>query len=147
MAQHKESACNARSTGSIPGWGRSPGRGNGDPLQYSCLENLMDRGTWWAPVHGVAKSWTRLSEHMHTHQGLIIVLLLFLRDLHLVAFSTHWECVLFYIGLCLHLCEAHQWLLRAWLSIRLGCELLLDITSLIAMRLTFSHMVLILSSR
>jgi len=44
----------------IPGSGRSPGEGNGNPLQYSCLENLMDRKAWWATVHGVAKSWTRL---------------------------------------------------------------------------------------
>ena len=39
--------------GSIPGWGRSPGKGNGKPLQYSCLENPMDRGDWWAKVHGI----------------------------------------------------------------------------------------------
>ena len=44
--------------GSIPGAGRSPGGGNGNPLQYSGLENPMDRGAWWATVHGVAKSWT-----------------------------------------------------------------------------------------
>ena len=43
---------------SIPGSGRSPGEGNGNPLQYSCLENPMDRGTWWATIHGVAKSQT-----------------------------------------------------------------------------------------
>ena len=52
--------------GSIPGSGKSPGGGNGNPLQYSCLENLMVRGTWWATVHGVAKSWTRLSDQAHT---------------------------------------------------------------------------------
>ena len=56
----KESACNAEDPGLIPGSGRSPGEGNGNPLQYSCLENLMDRKAWWATVHGVAKSWTRL---------------------------------------------------------------------------------------
>ena len=44
--------------GLIPGSGRSPGVGNGNPLQYSCLENSMDRGAWWATVHGAAKSWT-----------------------------------------------------------------------------------------
>ena len=44
-----------RDMGSIPGLGRSPGEGNGTPLQYSCLENPMDRGAWWATVHGVAK--------------------------------------------------------------------------------------------
>ena len=51
----KESARNA-GNGSIPRSGRTPGEGNGKPLQYSCLENPMDRGTWWATVHGVAKS-------------------------------------------------------------------------------------------
>ena len=45
---------------SIPGSGRSPGGGNGNPFQYSCLENLMDRGAWWATVHGIAKSQTQL---------------------------------------------------------------------------------------
>ena len=54
----KASACNAGDTGSIPGSGRSPGEGNGNPFQYSCLESPMDRGAWWATVHGVAKSWT-----------------------------------------------------------------------------------------
>ena len=48
----KESACNA---GSVPGLGRSPGGGHGNALQYSCLENPMDRGAWWATVHGVPK--------------------------------------------------------------------------------------------
>ena len=57
----KESACNAGDLGSIPGSGRSPGERNGKLLQYSCLENPMDRGAWWAIVHGVAESRTRLS--------------------------------------------------------------------------------------
>ena len=51
-------AGDARDMGSIPGWGRSPGEGNGNPLQFSCLGNSMDSGTWWATAHGVAKSWT-----------------------------------------------------------------------------------------
>ena len=51
-------AGDARDTGSIPGMGRLPGGGNDNPLQYSCLENPMDRGAWWAIVHGVAKIWT-----------------------------------------------------------------------------------------
>ena len=55
--------------GSIPGSGRSPGEGNGNPLKYSCLENPMDRGAWQATVHGVTKSWTRLSDF--TFSGLI----------------------------------------------------------------------------
>ena len=56
----KESACNAEDQGLTPGSGRSPGVGNGYPLQYSYLENPMDRGAWQATDHGVAKSWTRL---------------------------------------------------------------------------------------
>ena len=51
----KESACNVGDLGSIPGSGISPGDGNGNPLQYSCLENLMDRGAWWATVYGVTR--------------------------------------------------------------------------------------------
>ena len=51
----KESAYNAGDLGLIPGLGRPPGEGNGDPLQYTCLENPMDRGAWWATVHGVAR--------------------------------------------------------------------------------------------
>ena len=58
----KESAYNAGNLGSIPGLGRSPGEGNGNPLQYSCLKNSMDRGAWRATVHGVTKSWTWLSD-------------------------------------------------------------------------------------
>ena len=50
----------------IPGSGRSPGVGNGNPLQYSCLGNPMDGGAWWATVHGVTQSWTWLSMHTHT---------------------------------------------------------------------------------
>ena len=55
----KESACNAGDLDSIPGLGRSPGEGNSNPLQYSCLENPIDRGAWWATVHGVAKTQLR----------------------------------------------------------------------------------------
>ena len=54
----KESACNAGDPGSTPGLGRSPGEGNGSPLQYSWLENPVDRGAWQATIHGVAQSWT-----------------------------------------------------------------------------------------
>ena len=53
--------CNVGDLGLIPGSGRFPGEGNGDPVQYSCLGNPMDRGAWWATVHRVAKSWTQLS--------------------------------------------------------------------------------------
>ena len=64
----KESACNVEDPGSIPGLGRYPEKGNGNPLQYSCLENSMDGGAWQATVHGVAKSQTRLSVHHHTEK-------------------------------------------------------------------------------
>ena len=64
----KESACNVGDPGLIPGLGRSLGEGNGNPLQYSCLENSMDRGAWRAIVHGVTRNWTGLTEeHFHFH--------------------------------------------------------------------------------
>ena len=58
----KESTSNAEDLGLIPGLGRSPGEGNGNPIQYPFLENLMDRGARWAAAHGIAKSWARLSD-------------------------------------------------------------------------------------
>ena len=61
-AYGKAAVYNARDPGSIPGLGRSPGEGNGNPLQYYCLENPMDRGAWQATVYGVAKSQIRLSD-------------------------------------------------------------------------------------
>ena len=60
--QIKNLPANTGDAGLIPGSGRSPGGGNGDPLQYSCLENAMDRRAWWATVHGVAKSQTCLGD-------------------------------------------------------------------------------------
>ena len=58
----KNLSANVGDMGLIPGSGRSPGGGNGNPLQYSCLGNPMDRGAWQATVHGIAKSWTQLSD-------------------------------------------------------------------------------------
>ena len=58
----KESACNVGDLGSIPGLGRSPGVGNGNPLRYSYLDSPMDRAAWRATVHGITKSWTGLSD-------------------------------------------------------------------------------------
>ena len=58
----KESACSAGDPGSIPGSGRSPGEGNGNPLHYSCLENSIDRGAWWVTVHGISKRLTQLRD-------------------------------------------------------------------------------------
>ena len=63
----KESACNARDPGSIPGSGRSFGEGSGNPLQYSCLEKHMDGGAWLATVYRVSKNRTQLSMCMHAH--------------------------------------------------------------------------------
>ena len=62
-------AANVKDTSSIPGWGRAPGNGNGNLLQYYCLENPMDRGAWWATVYE-AKSWTGL-KRLSTHKDLI----------------------------------------------------------------------------
>ena len=58
----KNLSANAGDVGSIPGLGRSPGKKNSNPLQYSCLGNSMDRGNWWATVHGVTKSQIQLSD-------------------------------------------------------------------------------------
>ena len=72
----KESAGNVGDPASNPGSGRSPEDGNGNPLQYSCLENSMDRGSWRAIVHGVRKCQTRLSDshtHTHTHTHLCVL--------------------------------------------------------------------------
>ena len=65
-SEGKASACKAGELGSIPGSERSPGEGNGNPLQYACLEHSMDRGAWWATVHEVTKSQTRLSDFTFT---------------------------------------------------------------------------------
>ena len=65
----KESACNSGAVGLISELGRFPGEGNGNPLQYSCLENPIDRGAWQTTVHGVAKSQTRLSDFTSLFSG------------------------------------------------------------------------------
>ena len=71
----KASACNVGDLGSIPGLGRSPGEGNGNPLQYSCLENPMDRGAWLAMVHGVAESdMTEGTKYAHTFNEVLLQL-------------------------------------------------------------------------
>ena len=66
-------AGDAKDLGSIPDWEKSPGEGNGNPLQYSCLANPMDGGAWWATVHGVAKSWIQLSTHSTVTHGVCVV--------------------------------------------------------------------------
>ena len=64
----KESSCNAGDQGSIPGLGGSPGEGNGNPLQYSCLENPRDGGAWWADIYGVTQVQTRLMRLSSSHR-------------------------------------------------------------------------------
>ena len=86
-----------RDAGSIPGLKRSPGGGNGNPLQSSCLENPMDRGDWWATVHRVAKSWTRLKwVHMHAHTGTEQ------REIFMNAFHALCICAQLCLPLCNH---------------------------------------------
>ena len=67
----KKITCNTGNLGLIPGWGRPPGGGHGNPLQYSCLESPMDREAWWATVHRVTKSWTRLSDSAQHNRGVV----------------------------------------------------------------------------
>jgi len=66
-------AGDVRDVGSIPGSGRSPGGGDGNPLQYSCLEDTTDRSTWWATVHRVTKHRTRLKQRTHKHESSVSV--------------------------------------------------------------------------
>ena len=73
----KESVCSAGDTGLIPGWRRSPGEGNSNPLQYSCLENPTDRGTWRTTVQGVSKNQTQQSDLAHLHTFYLILLNIF----------------------------------------------------------------------
>ena len=104
----KESSCNAGNVGSIPGLGRSSRKGNGYALQYSCLENLMDRGTWQATVHGVAKGQT-------SAQSLPRGLLLFSR--YVLSYSlrlrelkhTRLSCPSPSPGVCSNSCPLSQW--------------------------------------
>ena len=67
----EESSCSSRDLGSIPGLGRSPGEGSGNPLQYSCLGNTMDRGAWWATVHRVSKE-SHMTEHTQRDSWFIL---------------------------------------------------------------------------
>ena len=71
----KESVCSVGELSSIPGLGRSPGKGNGNPLQYSCLGNSMERGALWAVVHGVAKSWIQLSDYRTTATTRVVIMI------------------------------------------------------------------------
>ena len=74
------SAGDVRDAGSIPGSERSPGKGNGSPIQYFCLENPMDRGGWKATVHGVTKNWTQLGNFIYTETHILGELILLFND-------------------------------------------------------------------
>ena len=106
----KESVCNARDPGSSPEWGRSPGEGNGNPFQYSCLENSMDRGAWQATVYGVTKSRTQMRDwHTQVRKGPLLSGYLYF-DLFIAPRSPAVEphcapCVLF--------CLANEWM-KKW---------------------------------
>ena len=100
----KASACNAGDLDSIPGSGRSPGEGNGNPLQYSCLENPMDRGAWWATVHRVTKSRTRLSNFTHSLCVYVSVPISQFIPLPLPPPCSH----LCFLHLCLYSCPANR---------------------------------------
>ena len=92
----KESAYNAQDPSLIPESGRFPGEGNDNPLQYSCLGNSTDKGVWWAIVHGVAKSWIRLSDyHVHMHRPLCTGLLL-TKTIAISLFFLHFRLCCFY---------------------------------------------------
>ena len=80
MAQWKESACGVGDLGLIPGSGRSPGGGHGNPLQNSCLGNPMDRGAWWATVHGVTKESEMTLVTKQQHQRLSTYCALYMSD-------------------------------------------------------------------
>ena len=85
-----ESTCNTKDLGSIPELARSPGGGTGNPLQYSCLENPMDRGAWWVTVHGVTKSQT-LPSNYHYYSS-------FSQNPERI--SWHMSCVMVEVGAC-----------------------------------------------
>ena len=115
----KESRCQCRrhrNVDSNPGLGRSPGGGHGIPMQYSCLENSMDRGAWWATVHGIAKSWTWLSEHTHKQliKNMTILLLLDFGFWYYLLLSHHekWNCCSFFF-LFLHKPQWHPSLVQS----------------------------------
>ena len=76
-SEGKESACNAGNPGSIPGLGRSPEKGNGNPLQYSCLENSMDREAWWATIYGITESDTTEQPTLEVKEKPVIFMLTF----------------------------------------------------------------------
>ena len=105
----QQPACNAGYLGSIPGWGRSPGGGHGNPLQYSCMENSMDRGIWQATGHKVAKSWTQLSDwHFHFHTSNIPFLSIYPREIKTFSHLKMWPINEYFDMLLLLLAKSLQ---------------------------------------
>jgi len=94
--------------GSIPGLGRFPGGGNGNPFQYSCLENRMDRGAWWATVHGAAKSQAQLSDSAHSTYSL---------------FFLNWV-VFFLLLSCKRCCIFWRWIICQFLHLQILSSIL-----------------------
>ena len=105
----KNQPANAKEVSSIPGLGRSPGIGNGSSLQYSCLGNPMDRGAWWAAVHGVTKSQTYLVAKQQ-QQGWIhgYCFIFIFRDIHLLAaLAPSFDLCSLWQGHLINICRAH----------------------------------------
>ena len=103
----KESLCNARDPCPVPEWGRSPGEGNGNPLQYSCLESSMDRGAWQAIVDGVTDSRTQMSDqHTPGKEGSSFIWLPLLLLVYCLALQL-WNLT---VAPCLPFCLANEWM-------------------------------------
>ena len=108
----KESACNSGDPGSIPGLRRSPGEGNGDPLQYSCRDNPMNGGAWWATVHG------NMTEHTDRHHALETALSSFLNPYSCLTISWSLFMILSTLSKCRFFSRCWIWLRHAFPQIR-----------------------------
>ena len=138
----KNPPANAVDTGdavSIHGSGRSPGGGNGNPLQYSCLENPTDKGAWWAALHAVAKSWTWQSTHTQTHMCNWITLL-YSRNQHNIVNQLYFNKINFFKKLSMHprvKSTPLSIMFKAiWLSAGWSCLLQISGSQNVAFRLT-----------
>ena len=120
-----DNAGDKRDTGSIPGLERSPGEGNGNPLQYSCLENPMDRGAWRATVHGVAKSWSQLKQLRSSIMPLIIFNVFLQSNVLEINFLVCYNIISASLYCCCSVCltpwDPMDWLQHARLPCPLPC--------------------------